>query len=102
MKMFSYQNQATQFRLESASSLEYLALGLCGESGEVAEHIKKFIRDGKLDKAAVTKELGDVLWYIANLCDLLDTSLEEIASSNLGKLSSRAARGKIQGSGDDR
>ena len=85
----------------------YPTLGLVGESGEVAEKIKKILRDknGILDyesKLALKKELGDVLWYISNLCDELNFSLSEVAKNNLEKLNSRKSRGKISGSGDNR
>jgi NTP pyrophosphatase (non-canonical NTP hydrolase) len=86
----------------------YPALGLCGEAGEVAEKIKKSIRDGLHNwpdeqfKEELTKELGDVLWYISALASDLDISLNEIAENNLQKLASRKKRNKIGGSGDDR
>ena len=85
----------------------YPTLGLVGESGEVAEKIKKILRDknGKFDyesRTAIKKELGDVLWYLANLCNELDFTLNEVAEENLEKLNSRLSRGKISGSGDDR
>ena len=87
--------------------LAYPALGLAGEAGEVAEHAKKAIRDddGKVSDerlAAMSKELGDVLWYVAQLASELDLSLDEIAKQNLEKLFSRQARGVLSGSGDDR
>ena len=85
----------------------YPTLGLVGESGEVAEKIKKILRDknGAIDyesKLALKKELGDVLWYISNLCDELGFSLNDVAKKNLEKLNLRLSRGKISGSGDDR
>ena len=85
----------------------YPTLGLVGEAGEVAEKIKKVIRDknGIFDdesKIAIKKELGDVLWYLSNLCNEFDFKLEEVALLNLEKLKLRAAKGKISGSGDDR
>tara|TARA_Y100001978_G_C23494465_1_gene337910 strand:- start:305 stop:646 length:342 start_codon:yes stop_codon:yes gene_type:complete len=85
----------------------YPTLGLVGESGEVAEKIKKILRDknGIFDndsKLAIKKELGDVLWYLSNLCDELNLSLNEVAKLNLEKLNIRLSRGKISGSGDDR
>ena len=86
----------------------YPALGLCGEAGEVAEKIKKVIRDG-IDygyeeefKAELTKELGDVLWYVAALASDLNISLDDIAEKNVQKLASRKKRNKIGGSGDNR
>lgn len=85
----------------------YPTLGLVGEAGEVAEKVKKVIRDknGIFDeesKKGIKKELGDVLWYISNLCNEFDFELEEVALQNLEKLKLRAAKGKISGSGDDR
>jgi NTP pyrophosphatase (non-canonical NTP hydrolase) len=85
----------------------YPALGLAGESGEVSEKIKKLIRDkeGKVDeefKEAVTKELGDVLWYVSQLATEFGLSLDGIASENIKKLYSRLERGMIGGSGDNR
>lgn len=87
--------------------LAYPALGLAGEAGEVAEHAKKAIRDdaGKVSderRAAMSKELGDVLWYVAQLASELGLELDDIAAQNLEKLFSRQARGVLSGSGDDR
>ena len=79
----------------------YPTLGLCGEAGEVAEKVKKNIRDGKsLD--GVGLELGDVLWYISALADDLGVSLEDVVKANVNKLYSRKARNKLQGDGDNR
>lgn len=85
----------------------YPTLGLVGEAGEVAEKIKKVLRDknGILDeetKEEIKKELGDVLWYIAQVATELNLSLDDIAKSNLEKLKSRKERNKLQGSGDNR
>ena len=85
----------------------YPTLGLVGESGEVAEKIKKILRDNNgtfnyESKLAIKKELGDVLWYLSNLCDEFNFSLSEVAKDNLEKLKLRLSRGKISGSGDDR
>ncbi|HST54854.1 MAG TPA: nucleoside triphosphate pyrophosphohydrolase family protein [Solirubrobacteraceae bacterium] len=87
--------------------LAYPALGLAGEAGEVAEHAKKAIRDdgGKITderRAAMAKELGDVLWYVAQLASELQLDLDEIAQANIAKLLSRQQRGVLSGSGDDR
>jgi NTP pyrophosphatase (non-canonical NTP hydrolase) len=87
--------------------LAYPALGLAGEAGEVAEHAKKAIRDdgGQVSeerRAAMAKELGDVLWYVAQLASELKLDLDEIAQANLDKLLSRQRRGVLSGSGDDR
>lgn len=85
----------------------YPTLGLAGEAGEVAEKIKKVIRDygGVIDeikKAEIAKELGDVLWYVSQIATELDVSFETIAASNLEKLQSRKERGVIGGMGDNR
>ena len=85
----------------------YPTLGLVGEAGEVAEKVKKVLRDKKGifdqdSKNAIKKELGDVLWYISNLCTELNFTLDEVAAQNLEKLRLRAAKGMISGSGDDR
>jgi NTP pyrophosphatase (non-canonical NTP hydrolase) len=94
-----YPNQGANFA--------YPALGLAGEAGEVADKLKKVIRDngGVLTdpvRDAVAKELGDVLWYVSVLAHEMDYSLEEIAQTNLDKLASRQERGVIAGSGDNR
>jgi NTP pyrophosphatase (non-canonical NTP hydrolase) len=85
----------------------YPTLGIADEAGEVTGKIKKAIRDDggiitKEKKEEVLKELGDVLWYIAQLSTELNISLSKVARENLKKLKSRAKRGKIGGSGDNR
>jgi NTP pyrophosphatase (non-canonical NTP hydrolase) len=87
--------------------LTYPALGLAGEAGEVAEHAKKAIRDdgGVLSderRTAMSKELGDVLWYVAQLASELGLELDGVAQANLEKLRSRQRRGVLSGSGDER
>ena len=86
-------------------ALSYLSLGLNGEAGEVADHIKKAIRDDGGDisegrRALVLKEIGDCLWYMSELCSQLQSSLGEVAAANLSKLQDRKARGALHGSGD--
>jgi len=88
-------------------ALTYPALGLAGEAGEFADHAKKVIRDdgGQVTderRAAMSKELGDVLWYVAQLATELGLDLDEIAQANLDKLLSRQRRGVLSGSGDER
>tara|TARA_A100001388_G_C28576036_1_gene406591 strand:+ start:356 stop:697 length:342 start_codon:yes stop_codon:yes gene_type:complete len=85
----------------------YPTLGLAGEAGEVADKIKKIIRDkgGEFtqdDRLEIRKELGDVLWYISQICSDLDLGLESIAIANIEKLRVRKEKGTLSGSGDNR
>lgn len=85
----------------------YPVLGLCGESGEVAEKFKKLIRDKNnvlTDdyKAEIKKELGDIIWYIAQIATELGISFDDIAKTNIEKIMSRMERSKINGNGDNR
>lgn len=85
----------------------YPALGLNGEAGEVAEKVKKVIRDndGEIsatERLGIIKEIGDVLWYAAALAGDLGIKLDDIAVTNIKKLEGRAESGTIHGSGDDR
>ena len=86
----------------------YPALGLAGEAGEVCEKIKKVMRDSthKSDfwnkRNDIGMELGDVLWYIANLASDLGLDLDDIATKNIDKLRDRERRNVLQGDGDDR
>jgi NTP pyrophosphatase (non-canonical NTP hydrolase) len=89
------------------SNYIYPTLGLAGESGEVADKIKKIIRDkggiiSDEDRQEMKKELGDVLWYVAQIATELKIDLEDVAQTNLEKLLSRLERNKIGGSGDNR
>ena len=109
MDFDSYQIEARKTAIypNKDNNFIYPTLGLVGESGEVAEKIKKILRDknGKLDyesKLAIKKELGDVLWYMSNLCNELEFSLCDVARTNLEKLKLRLSEGKISGSGDER
>lgn len=82
-------------------------LGLVGESGEIADKVKKILRDKnavmtKEDEQELAKELGDVLWYIATIATNLGANLDDIAMANIEKLKSRQKRGKLGGSGDNR
>ena len=79
----------------------YPALGLCGEAGEVANKVKKIIRDKKID-VDIGGEIGDVLWYCAMLADYFDANLGKIMEDNINKLQSRKSRGTLGGSGDNR
>ena len=77
-------------------------LGLCGESGEVAEKIKKYFRDEDYSKEDIVKELGDVLFYVTALTNHIGSDLETVMRINITKLQDRKKRNKIQGSGDNR
>ncbi len=87
----------------------YPTLGLTGEAGEIAEKVKKWVRDedyangmSKERRQALLLELGDPLWYIAALSDDLGFTLQEVVAANVEKLTSRKDRGVIHGSGDNR
>jgi len=103
---YEYEKLAQQFALYpdagtgSPMALAYTALGLGGEAGEYSEKVKKLIRDGKFDKPLALKELGDVLWYLTASAAEMGYSLVDVAEVNILKLSDRAERGKLQGSGD--
>tara|TARA_Y100001968_G_scaffold332811_1_gene392438 strand:+ start:2622 stop:2951 length:330 start_codon:yes stop_codon:yes gene_type:complete len=109
MDLNEYQRKARETALypNVGNNPIYPTLGLCGEAGEVAEKVKKIIRDkaGLFDsdsKETIKYELGDVLWYVAQLTSEMGFELTEIAEANLSKLSSRARRGKLTGEGDNR
>jgi len=81
-------------RLDASLGLAVAALGLSGEAGETADYIKKVVgHSHELDRDHVAKEIGDVLWYCACLCDELNLSLEEVAAMNIAKLKSRYPEG---------
>lgn len=85
----------------------YPTLGLTNEAGEVAGKIKKIFRDkdgriGPEEREALKGELGDVLWYLSQVCTELDLTLDEVAGHNIAKLYDRLERGKIKGDGDNR
>ena len=104
---FQRRSRATAVYPGAGDNLLYPTLGLCGEAGEVAEKVKKMVRDdgGELTAArrdALAGELGDVLWYVAQLATEADLDLGDVAQANLAKLRSRQERAVLQGSGDDR
>lgn len=89
------------------TALNYLSLGLCSESGEIASKVKKIIRDKQSkvtdkDLEDLKKEVGDVVWYCARLLDEMGFALEECMRENIEKLLDRKDRGVLQGSGDSR
>ena len=106
-ELYEYQAGITAI-FPKEKALEYLALGLTSEAGEVAGKVKKLIRDGEdkegfeLKKIAISHEIGDVLWYCAMLAKEVGVPLNEIMRDNLAKLYSRKERGTLSGSGDDR
>jgi NTP pyrophosphatase (non-canonical NTP hydrolase) len=108
MTLNEYQEEASSTAIYgSGVAVIYPALGLCGEAGEVAEKVKKVLRDkgGVFDddtKLALKKEIGDVIWYLAAISRDLGFTLEEVADTNLQKLRDRKNRNVIQGSGDNR
>ena len=104
-----YENLAGQTAIfPKEKALEYLALGLTSEAGEVAGKVKKLIRDGEdvegfeLKKIAIASEIGDVLWYCAMMAKEVGVPLNTIMQENLRKLHSRKERGTLSGSGDER
>ena len=108
MTLNEYQKRALETAIYlTEAKIVYPTLGLTGEAGEVADKVKKVIRDFKGEfsesvRYELAKELGDVLWYIAALSHDLGYTLEEIGEMNNAKLASRKQRGKINGNGDNR
>lgn len=108
MGLNEYQKKATSTAIfPQKDGLAYLALGLSGEAGEVAEKVKKIIRDkgGYIqheDRIEIAKEMGDVLWYLANLAEFIGTDFSYVAQLNVDKLASRKKRGVLKGEGDNR
>jgi NTP pyrophosphatase (non-canonical NTP hydrolase) len=88
---------------EGQTRLVENVLGLVGEAGEVAEKIKKKIRDeSKIDPEDIILELGDVVFYVTALANFYNYNLQSVIDFNVSKLDSREARGTLQGSGDNR
>lgn len=91
--------------LTAREQVMYLAIGVAGEAGEVAEKVKKWVRNGWTTtriRAELRPELGDLLWYMTRLASHFDLSLVEIADANLRKLADRRERGVIASEGDHR
>ena len=111
-----YQEEAANFAFYSG--ITYPTLGLCGEAGELANHVKKLIRDSGMPadhdvqiddqymtedmRSSLVLEAGDILWYLANFCNDIGFSLSEVAEMNLEKLKRRKEKGTLTGSGDHR
>lgn len=107
MNFEDYQKEAKKTAIYPRKhKIFYPTIGLAGEAGEVANKVKKLMRDkGRLNatsKAEIALELGDCLWYIAAITSDLGYSLDRIAQLNLIKLKSREIRGRLKGSGDKR
>lgn len=108
MNLNEYQEKSVSTAIyPNEVALAYVALGLSGEAGEIANKVKKLYRDGDgtaspEKEKELAKELGDVLWYVAMMAYELGFRLDEIAQMNVDKLSSRKERGVIGGSGDER
>ena len=101
MNFDEYQKLAKETDL--VHPLNYYFLGLAEEAGEVAGLRKRFLRDeGNIDYAKLNKECGDVLWYLAMICDKYQISLQDVAVTNLQKLMDRKERGVITGTGSER
>ncbi len=99
--------ESTAVYPNKGDNLYYPALGLAGEAGEVCEKIKKIMRDQKGhftedNVEEISKELGDVLWYVAMLAVEFNIALSSVAEDNIAKLQDRMNRGVIKGSGDNR
>jgi NTP pyrophosphatase (non-canonical NTP hydrolase) len=104
-----YENLAGQTAIfPKEKALEYLALGMTSEAGEVAGKVKKLIRDSEdkegfeMKKLAIASEIGDVIWYCAMMAKEVGVPLNDIMKENLKKLHGRKERGTLSGSGDER
>lgn len=108
MEMNEFQRQALQTAIYPQELRTiYPLIGITGETGEVAEKVKKVIRDrngifSKSNRLEIAKELGDALWYLSVLANDLGYSLDEVAALNIEKIRSRNERGKLHGNGDNR
>ena len=101
MELNVYQWDAMKTRLPTANA-QYAILNLAGEVGELHSLLAKEIRDGKIDQDLVKKELGDILWCLAAVVGDFGFTLEDVARANLTKLSKRALKGTLNGTGDNR
>ncbi len=104
---YQRESRKTWSLIHTDHAIVYPTLGLVNEAGEVAGKVKKIFRDkggviGEADREALKQELGDVLWYLTQICTELDITLEEVAATNIEKLCSRLERGAIRGDGDTR
>jgi NTP pyrophosphatase (non-canonical NTP hydrolase) len=107
MELNEYQEAAAKTAFYEKDDVTYCALGISGEAGEVADHVKKMLRDddGVLTeerRQALKKELGDVLWYAARMAGKLGYTLDDVAITNIEKIKDRLKRNVQRGSGDNR
>ena len=110
MDLHEYQKEATKtaiFPDELPNFLNigqvYTVLGEGGETGEIQEKLKKSIREDDEEYIEEMRaEVGDVLWYLSQICEEFDWNMEKIAQDNLTKLQDRQERGKLTGTGDKR
>lgn len=105
--IYQRESRKTWNVIRTDHSIVYPTLGLANEAGEVAGKVKKIFRDrngeiSETDRESLKQELGDVLWYLTQICTELNLTLEEVAEANLVKLFSRQTRGVIGGDGDVR
>ena len=110
-KEYQEKSRVTAKYPDVGDTFTYPIMGLVGEAGEVADKLKKHMRDGGICKPSelndeqrqeLAKELGDVLWYISQLSSEFNLSLADVAQMNIDKLYSRMDRGVLGGSGDNR
>ncbi len=104
---YQRQSRSTWNLVRTDHPIVYPTLGLTNEAGEVAGKVKKIFRDkdgtiSNADRDALRSELGDVLWYLTQICTDLGITLQEVADENLRKLAARASRGTLGGEGDGR
>lgn len=109
MNFNEYQHKALRSAVypNRGKNIVYPVLGMNGEAGEVAEKVKKILRDKdgiwtKEDQEEIKKEIGDVLWYCAAAAKEFDLNLQDVAEANIDKLEDRLKRNKIHGNGDNR
>lgn len=104
---YQVQSRRTAIYPDIGRNFVYPTLGLASEAGEVAGKVKKIFRDfgGTVDedrKKEITKELGDVLWYVAQVATEFGMTLDDIARLNIENLAARQERGTLHGNGDNR
>ena len=120
MTIDEYQQKAMSTCMDRSHNYTYMAEGMVGEMGELMSKVAKGVRKGKMKVSSNTlvllaskqerpeileglkSELGDILWFVAGMADVMGWSLEEVAQANIDKLASRKERGVIQGDGDNR